>query len=72
MGTKQRQREPGTKHPEQEDQDPDQRKRTNRPGEASIDWDNRRSSQQTERRRERGEPEAVEGEGETGSESAKL
>jgi hypothetical protein len=60
------------KHPEQDEQNPDQRKRTNRSGEAKIDQDNRRSSQQTERRRESGEREAVEGEGETASESAKL
>jgi hypothetical protein len=72
MVTKQRQKKPGPKHPEQEEQNLDQRKRTDRPGEANIDGDNSRSSQQTGRRRERGEPEAVEGEGETESESAKL
>jgi hypothetical protein len=58
----------GPQHSEQEEQNPDQRMRTNRPGK---DRDNRRSLQQTERRRERSEPEAVDGEGETESESAK-
>ena len=72
MGRKHRQKAPGPKHPEQEEQNPDQRKRTDRPGEANIDADNSRSSQQTGRRRERGEREFVEGEGETESESAKL
>jgi hypothetical protein len=61
----------GPQHSEQEEQNPDQRMRTNRPGKVNIDRDNRRSLQQTERRRERSEPEAVDGEGETESESAK-
>jgi hypothetical protein len=74
MPTKRRQEasHPVQKHPEQEEQNPDQRKRTNRPGEANIDQDDRQPAQQNERRRERGEREAVEGEGETESESAKL
>jgi hypothetical protein len=72
MVAKRRQKQPDSKHPEQEEQDPDHRKRTNRPGEAKIDRDNRPTSSQTERPRERGEREAVEGEGETNSESAKL
>jgi hypothetical protein len=74
MDNKQRQKDknPDQKHPEQDDQKPDQRNRSNRPGEANIDHDNRRPGQQTEKRRQRGERDAVEGEGETESENAKL
>lgn len=74
MATKNRQERPDPvqKHPEQEQPNPDRRERTNRPGEANIDQDNRRSGQQTEQRRPRGGGEAVEGEGETDSERAKL
>jgi hypothetical protein len=60
------------KYPEQETQNPDRRDRGNRPGEANIDQDNRRPGQQSEKRRDRGERRAVEGEGESESESAKL
>jgi hypothetical protein len=73
MATKKRQERPDAvqKYPEQDQPNPDRRKRTNRPGEANIDHDNRRSGQQTEQRRPRGESDAVEGEGETDNERAK-
>ena len=66
MEDKQRQQvnKPSHKHPEQKEQDPDQRSRGNRPGEANIDQDDHRPGQQSERHGKRGDSEPVEGEGE--------
>lgn len=73
MENKQRQQgdNPSHKHPEQDEQNPDQRDRGNRSNEANIDQDNRHPGQQTERQRKRGEAEAVEGEGVTNKRGAR-
>jgi hypothetical protein len=64
---------PEQKYPEQRDQDPNRRNRGNRPEEANIDQTKRRSDQGSGKQRPKGdERKAVEGEGETEDEIAKL